>query len=160
MNKKRHTVIPRTMCLVFDGDKVSLIKASKEKEFHGYYGPPGGHIEKGESVIENAEKEILEETGLQVKNSKLRGVVHVSGFYGKEIMLFVVSSEYKSGDLISSREGTPEWISIDKLDSVNLMEDLKPIIKHVIEVDKEKLFFGVSTFDGTDKLTSFDVTIN
>lgn len=162
MSKKssRHTVVPRTMCLVFLEDKILLIRASDKKEFHGYYDPPGGHIEKGESIVANAEKEILEETGLNVAETRLRGVVHVSGFYGKNIMLFVTSSVARNGRVKESKEGVPEWIDIDKLNSVKLLEDVKPIIKHVVEMSNDQMFFGVSEFDGKDKLVSFDIRIH
>jgi len=157
--KKRHSVIPRTMCLVLHNDKILLIKASEKKEFHGYYDPPGGHIEKGESVMESAEREIFEETGIQVRESKLKGVIHVSGFYGKEVMLFVTLNYSNTIDFKGSEEGRPEWINISDLDRINLMEDVKPILKHTLELNKEQMFFGVSKFDGKDKLLSFDVKI-
>lgn len=158
-DKTRHTVIPRTMCLVFNRDKLLLIKASKEKEFSGYYDPPGGHVEKGESIIETAEREIFEETGMKVTSTKLRGVVHVSGFYGKDIMLFVTISKALSTTIKTSEEGEPQWFSMDELDKINLFEDMRPIIKHVLSMKPNDMFFGTSKFDGKDKLESFDIKV-
>lgn len=159
MTKIRHTVIPRTMCLVFHGHKLLLIQASKEKEFSGYYDPPGGHVEKGESIIETAEREILEETGINVISTKLRGVVHVSGFYGKDIMLFVTTSKARTITIKTSEEGKPRWVKITELDEINLFEDMKPIIRHILSLKKNEMFFGVSKFDGKDKLESLDIKV-
>lgn len=78
----RHTVVPRTMCFVFYQDEVLLIKASAKKDWQGIYDPLGGHIEKGESIISSVKREIKEESGLDVFNTKLRGIVHVEGFFG------------------------------------------------------------------------------
>lgn len=156
----RHTVIPRTISFVFNKEKVLLLKASREKEWYGRYDPVGGHIEKGESILDSARKEIREEAGLEVTNLKLRGVVHVTGFFGKEIMLFVTSCNSDSVKLTASEEGNPEWIDLKELDSIDVLEDIKPILKHVIEMKPEELFFGTSVFDGKDKLLSLDIKIS
>ena len=37
------------------------------RDFHGNYGFPKGHLEEGETLKEAAEREILEEVGLQVE---------------------------------------------------------------------------------------------
>lgn len=156
-DKIRHSVIPRTMCLVFYGKKILLIRASKEKEFSGYFDPPGGHVEKGESIIDTAEREILEETGITVSSTKLKGVVHVSGFYGKDIMLFVTVSKANSMSIKTSEEGEPKWFDIEELDKLDLFEDMRPIIKHILVMRDNEMFFGVSRFDGKDKLESLDI---
>ena len=131
---EKHQVIPRTMCFVFYGDEVLLMKANSTKEWDGTYDPVGGHIEKGESVIGNALKEIKEETTLDVEDTKLRGVVHVSNFFGKEIMLFVTSSKVKTKEVTANYEGDLAWVPITEIDSKNIFEDVKPILKHVIEM--------------------------
>ena len=83
---ERHSVIPRTLCLVFYGDEILMIKGSEKKDWSGIYNALGGHIEKGESVIESAEREIREESGLTVFETKLKGIVHASNFFGKDVL--------------------------------------------------------------------------
>lgn len=160
MTKKRHQVIPRTMCFVFNKDKVLLLKANSTKDWDGTYDPLGGHIEKGESILENAVREIEEESGLKVKDTKLRGIVHVSGFFDKEIMLFVTSSTTNETVVVSNHEGDLEWVAIENLDKINAFEDLKPILKHVLDMSSDEIFFGVSQWDGKDSLQSLDIKIN
>lgn len=156
----RHTVVPRTLCFVFFGDEVLLLKASNNKEWEGVYNPVGGHIEKGEGVIECANREIQEETGLTVKNTKLKGIVHVTNFYGKNVMMFVTSSNAPSKSVVSSDEGQLEWVNLNKLESLKMFEDVKPILKHVLEMPEGQIFVGTSEYDGKDKLLSLDIKLN
>lgn len=157
---EKHIVIPRTMCFVFNGNDVLLLKANATKEWDGTYDPLGGHIEKGESVIDNANREIEEESTLKVTDTKLRGIVHVSGFFGKEIMLFVTSSTTKQREVVANHEGELEWVSTKNLDRIKAFEDLKPILKHVLEMKSGEIFVGTSQWDGKDKLQALDLSVN
>jgi 8-oxo-dGTP diphosphatase len=157
---ERHTVIPRNMCFVFHGREVLLIKASEKKDWAGMYDPIGGHIEKGESIIDSANREIREESGLRVTGTKLRGIVHVTNFFGKDIMLFITASIAKSKKVVGSYEGEPEWVNFEDLDKIKVFEDVKPILKHVVKMRSDELFVGTSEFDGKDKLLSLDIKIH
>ena len=108
--EKRHVVVPRVLCFVFKGNEVLLLKSSAKKDWYGFYEPPGGHIEKGEDVVSCANREIYEETGLRVKDTGLAGVIHVTGFFGKDVMLFVTKSTTMTSKVVNSREGEPVWV--------------------------------------------------
>jgi 8-oxo-dGTP diphosphatase len=152
--KERHTVIPRTMCFVFYGDEVLIMKASEKKDWAGIYNPLGGHIEKGEDILQNAEREILEESGLTVHDTKLCGILHVTNFYGKNIMMFITTSKSDSKKVISSDEGTLEWIRVSEIDAINSHTDLKPILERVLS--STGVFTGVSEFDDNNQLLKLD----
>lgn len=52
------------------GDKVAYLLISSKKnfgEYTGYYYPPGGHMEDGETEEETLIRELNEELGLQIK---------------------------------------------------------------------------------------------
>lgn len=95
----------------------------------GFFNCPGGHIEFGEGIIENAEKEIFEETGLKITGARLKGVIHITNFFVKNIILFVTLSET---DAVDSGEGKLHWVDLDKLDQVNLIEDVKNILNKLV----------------------------
>lgn len=157
---ERHTVVPRVFCFVFNKDSVLLMKASDQKEWHGTYDPPGGHIEKGESIIDAAKREVFEETGIKLRSAKLRGVIHVSNFFGKNVMLFVTSSTSESRAIKGNYEGVPEWVRIRDLDKIKLFEDVRPILDKIISMKNSEIFVGVSEFDGKDRLLSLDTKIH
>jgi len=156
----RHSVIPRTLCFVFHKNEILLIKASEKKEWAGKYNALGGHIEKGESVINSANREINEESGLEVTDTKLRGILHVSDFFGKNVMMFVTSSTTDTKAVTSNDEGELEWIKISELNKLTMFEDIKPILKHLLKMQPEELFMGTSKFDGKDELLSLDIKIS
>lgn len=157
---ERYTVIPRTMCLVFCQDEILLIKASEKKDYPGIYDPIGGHIEKGEDVLESANREIKEESGFEVTDTKLKGIIHVNNFFGKNIIMFVTSSIVPSKIVPPiHEEGIPEWVPIASLDKLKIFEDLKPIIDTVIHLKDGEFFTGINEFDDSGKLIKLDIKV-
>lgn len=59
--------------LIYDGKFIM----GKRKNAHGagMWSLPGGHVEKGETLIAAAERELLEETGIKVEATAVRKVV-------------------------------------------------------------------------------------
>ena len=62
--KGRWLTIPRTLCFVFNGDDLLLMRrAAHKRVFPNRYNGVGGHIERDEDPYTSAKREILEETG-------------------------------------------------------------------------------------------------
>lgn len=60
---------------------------------------PGGHLESGESVIDCAKREVLEETGLYVKSFSHLGFTDRQFTVGQQhYVTLLVSCEYESGE--------------------------------------------------------------
>lgn len=56
-------------CIIFDNDKILIIRRSNTDPWKpGWWDLPGGHVDPGESPIEAAAREALEETNLIVSN--------------------------------------------------------------------------------------------
>ena len=75
--------------IIIEKDNQILLQHRKDKDV---WGIPGGVMEPGETFLETALRETLEETGLKTKNLKLFGL-----YSGKEGY-----SEYLNGDKIFS----------------------------------------------------------
>lgn len=104
--KNKYRLIPRTLCLIMNGEKILLIEFSEQKgKLYGFYNAPGGHIELSEGIIKCAKREIYEETGLKPGNTKLKGVLNVTNFFGKNVMMFVTLSHTDKTEVIESEEG-------------------------------------------------------
>ena len=144
---ERHSVIPRTMCLIFNDDDVLLMKGSEQKEWAGKYDPVGGHIEEQEDILESALREIKEETGLSPKNASIRGIIHAANFFNKNIMLFVITATSEKREVVHSEEGTLECIPVDEVHDINTFDDVKPIIDAVVELEPHQIVTGKIVFD-------------
>lgn len=82
------------------------------------FGVPGGHWESGETLAEAAKREVLEESGVNIKNLKL---ISVYDFYrkdkGKSYVTIGFMADYESGSL-RDEEATRlnwDWFSPERL---------------------------------------------
>lgn len=129
-------------CLLFNKNKEILLLKRKD---HGHYETPGGKVEaEGQIDLqilrETVEREIKEEIGdgLEIDSLRFFSNVVFTTPDGRRAMANKFTANLLNGE---PRINEPElfseliWISVDKIDSLNLSPDLK-MISHLI---KERL---------------------
>lgn len=126
MGHKTENVELTVLCLIQDGSRVLLQNRVKE-DWKGYT-LPGGHVEPGESFVDAVKREMKEETGLDIINPKLVGIKQFPIQNGRYIVLLFKAEEF-TGSIISSDEGTVEWIETDKLSEINTVSDFEDLMK-------------------------------
>ena len=99
-----------------------LHRIKKENDIHqDKWNGLGGKLIAGESPEECVKREVLEESGLNIENPKLHGVITFPKFDGiDDWIVFVYTSSDFYGTLIDSNEGYLEWVDNDKLFDLNL----------------------------------------
>jgi ADP-ribose pyrophosphatase YjhB (NUDIX family) len=100
--------------VITNGDKILLVKEGKQI-LYGLYNLPGGHLEKNETFIDGALREVKEETGLTVELDYLVDIIitRSENYY----INFVFHGNYVSGDLTPLENEILEcnWFSPDEI---------------------------------------------
>ena len=125
-------------CIVFNNNKVLI-----EKSINGFYGFPKGHIEKGESEIECAIRETLEETGISVRvdsNERFTISYLVHDVVPKEVIYFISYLNGSDNIVIQEEEvSSASWVPIDEVRDVLTFDNLKCLWDRVLEVYNGKV---------------------
>lgn len=130
--------------LLFQDNNVLLVKHGEAAEhINGVYGIPGVRQNLNESLKETAVREFAEETGLVVKeneliefpdNSYTADIQRKGGITKRYTMTVFLGRSYQ-GQLQSSSETTPEWISLEKISALNLLPNVENAIQAAMKVE-------------------------
>lgn len=147
-----------TICYIKKDSKTLMLhRTKKENDMHeGKWVGVGGKLEKGESPEECARREIFEETGLVVKELKLRGLLTFPSFNNDEDWygyLYVV--EKFSGELIDSPEGELKWIDDDKLFDLEMWDGDEIFMRWMLE---KNMFSAKFVYDSKENLIDYSVS--
>lgn len=154
--ENRYHVVPRTIILIIVDGKVLLQKAPVDKKiFPGLFNGMGGHIERGEDVLSAAKRELLEEAGILCDDLQLTGTIFIDVKPEQGILLFVFSGEKYNGEPLDSEEGSLHWISLEELETINVVEDLPELVNRIMSFKKSgRMFFGKYIYDDEGKKTA------
>lgn len=99
-------------------------RVKKENDMHqGKWNGLGGKLEAGETPEECVTREVLEESGLTVREPALKGFLTFPGFANDEDWYaFVFVAREFEGELTDSQEGFLDWIDDSELPNLNLWE--------------------------------------
>ncbi len=150
----RWLALPRTLCFVFNGDDVLMIKRGAHKRvFPDRYNGLGGHIERDEDPLSSAAREIYEESGLVVRDLRLRAVYNVDAGASTGIILFVFTAFSDSRVVAANDEGTLHWVPVDSVLALDLVDDLPLILPRIMgAASPDQVTFAHLSYDDQDKL--------
>ena len=138
-----------TLCyLEKDGKYLMLFRDRKENDENaGKWIGVGGKFENGESPDECLLREVFEETGLKLKEYRLRGIVSfVSDIYETEYMFLYTGWDYEGKLREECREGTLAWIPEEEVLSLKTWEGdhyfLEPLLAGEEEIDLKVVYQG------------------
>ena len=118
------------LCLIHRDNKYLLQDRVKE-DWKGYT-LPGGHVEKGESIVDAVIREMKEETGLTVFHPKLCGVKQFPIEDGRYIV-FLFTADNFEGEVVSSEEGSMHWINKEELYKEDLVSDFTELLQVMLD---------------------------
>lgn len=145
--KSRNIIVAIECFVKKDGKYLMLKRNSDKKILPGVWMAPGGKIESNEGLFECARREILEETGLKIKNLKVKAIGN--GYLtdlDTDIFFLFIFADYAGGEVIKNPpDGKLMWFSPNEIIK---LDDLLYEIKEIAPL----------LFDGSDKIVSYKVT--
>jgi 8-oxo-dGTP diphosphatase len=132
-NNNRYKLIPRTLIFLFDKENVLLLKGASNKSiWANKLNGIGGHIERGENVIQSAQRELFEETNIVNQPLWICGNILINtNDLMTGILLFILKGLYTGSEFRNSEEGQLYWLNINKLPLEKLVEDLGDLLPKV-----------------------------
>lgn len=116
--------------------EVLMLFRQKDPNRHKWNGI-GGKIEKGETIDESMEREILEETGLKVKGMSFRGIVTWNETGG----MYVYRAEDAVGGLSACDEGELAWKPFQwVMEASDVVSNIKYYLKDILQDEPPQEF--------------------
>lgn len=144
-----------------DGQQVLMVHRNKRPDdlHYGKYNGLGGKLDRGESVTDCMKREMLEESGLEATELRLRGTISWPGFGkgGADWFGFIFRVEGWTGTPHSgNHEGTLEWVDRTRLLELPMWESDRLFLPMVFD-DSLAIFHGVMPY-ANGKMVSWSYT--
>ena len=116
------------MCMVENPDGSILVQDRVSKDWAGVTFP-GGHVERGESFVQAAIREVYEETGLTVNSPRMCGIKQFQTERDERYVVALFKAQSYAGKLRSSEEGEVFWVKKEELKDLKLANDFQDMLK-------------------------------
>src|SRR3990172_9432421 len=151
---EKHQFVARVLVFLTRGKEVLLIRWKPEKgAWSNLYNGLGGRVERGETALQAAQREVHEECGIQVDNLWLCAILVIdvgNSELGK--LVFIFRGETKANP-VSSAEGKVEWVRRINVSAANAVEDLPILLPRLLDMKRgDPPIWGFYEYDKAGKL--------
>lgn len=166
-NPNVHELVICASVFVVDGNKILMIRRSKDKIYlPEYVQPIGGKVDLNEDPLSAAQRELMEEAQIQATDLKLKGIV--TEIKSKEdsnyrtnwqIFHFVGRYDEKINNKIGATdEGELIWLTLEEIRKEKIADSIRAIIDYLLD-GSSNLVFAKYTYAKGNKLIKKDIEI-
>lgn len=143
-----------TLCIIHRDGKVLL--GMKKRGFGaGRWNGFGGKVDKGEKIVEAAERELCEEAGITVPALEFFGLLEFEFKNEPETLeVHVFKARDLQGEPQESDEMRPQWFDIAEIPYTTMWPDDRYWLPLLLE---DRKFRGKFIFDGMDKILEKEI---
>ncbi len=120
---------------------------------------PGGHIEFNEGLYEAARREVLEETGLKIKNIRIKAVgTAFLKDLNQELFFHFVFADYAGGELVQNEhDGELAWLTPKEISKLpTLLAETREILPYLFK-NNGKIISYKAVYKQGNEMTSFQL---
>ncbi len=150
-------MILATLCYIRHKGKTLMMHRNKRvDDLHkGKWNGLGGKFLPGESPEECVKREVNEESGLTIKEPKLKGILLFNNFKGDNWYVFVFVANKFEGVLKENEEGELHWIDDKELTKLELWPSDRVFIQWL---DRQGIFSAKFYYDGESYKSEYEVS--
>lgn len=117
-------------CIIVNEQNEVLMMQEAKKSCAGKWYLPAGRMEKGETIVQAAEREVLEETGMEVKITTLLAVESAGGSWVR----FVLTGKIIGGELKTPARADKESLQAKWIDDLNSLSLRATDIMTIVDI--------------------------
>lgn len=157
---QKRTIVVTLECFVKKRGKYLMLHRNKNKKIlPGVWMAPGGHREFNEGLFACARREVLEETGLRIKNLQIKaqGNAYLRDI-DKEFYFHFVFADYAGGKLKQNKkDGELIWLTPEEIMRLdNVLTEIKEVTPYIFRKDKKILSYK-AVYETGNKLSYLEI---
>lgn len=154
---KRNIVVTLECFVKKDGKYLMLHRSNNKRIMPDVWMAPGGKREFNEGLFEATRREIMEETGLTIKNLRIKatGNAYLKDL-DQELYFHFLIADYKSGKLKQNPDdGELKWLTPEEIAKLpNLLSEIKEILPYILK-DNNQIISYKAVYEKGNQMSSF-----
>lgn len=156
---KKNSVATLECFVQKDGKYLMLHRSAIKRIMPDVWMAPGGHREFNEGLFECARREVFEETGLSIKNLRVKviGNAYLKDL-DQEFHFHLLVADYAGGELIPKiDDGEFVWLTPEEILKLpTLLAELKHVIPHITSDSKDVVSYK-AVYEKGNEMSFFEI---
>lgn len=143
-------------CFVKKDGKYLMLRRGKHKRIMpDVWMAPGGHLDFNEGLFECARREIREETGLSIKNIKVKaiGTAYLKDL-NQELFFHFLTADYGEGKLTQNpNDGELVWLTSKEIEKLpTLLAEIRKVLPYIFRNNNGIISYKATYEKGNDMI--------